>query len=118
MLATNGSSILDRAEMLERCGGDKALLAEIAGIFLSEYPSLLQQIQAALTDRDAHRLERAAHTLKGAVSNFGAPFATQAAFELEQLGRQRRFEGAEEAVAHLEAELSALHPVLAELSAY
>ena len=36
--------------------------------FLTEYPCLIDEIRAAVGSRDAKRLERAAHSLKGAVS--------------------------------------------------
>ena len=92
---------LNRALALERVGGDEDLLREIAGLFLQDYPSLICQIQKALAESDARNLERAAHSLKGSVANFGSEAAYQAALDLEQIGRSNKLDGAEDAYARL-----------------
>src|SRR5712691_8641718 len=66
---------LDRATLMERLEGDAGLLAEMVGLFLQDYPRLLAAMREAAARGDAKSLERAAHTLKGAVSNFAAPAA-------------------------------------------
>lgn len=104
--------LLDRCAVLDRVGGDEDLLHEITTIFLSEYPELLDDIRDAIAASDARKLERSAHSLKGAVSNFGAHAATQAAYRLEDLGRHNRLECAAVALAELETQLSALEPAL------
>ena len=78
--------LVDRAAVLDRVGGDEELLREITCIFLTEYPRLIDEIRSAVDSRDAKRLERAAHSLKGSVSNFGAQAATEAAYRLEIIG--------------------------------
>ena len=74
---------LDRSLALSRVGGDVELLQEIAQLFLEDAPNMLAAIDLALRSGDAHALERAAHSLKGSVSNFGAQCAYEAAFSLE-----------------------------------
>ena len=49
---------LDHAVVLERLGGDEALLQEVAQLFLEEYPALMSEICAAAQDGDARRVER------------------------------------------------------------
>src|SRR5256712_231047 len=105
---------LDRATLMERLEGDAGLLAEMVGLFLQDYPRLLAAMREAVARGDAKSLERAAHTLKGAVSNFAAPAATAAALRLEQMGRQANLTQAEEAFAALEAELDRLKSLLAQ----
>src|SRR5437899_42983 len=105
---------LDRATLMERLEGDAGLLAELVGLFLQDYPRLLTAMREAVARGDAKLLERAAHTLKGAVSNFAAPAATAAALRLEQMGRQANLTQAEEALAALEAELDRLKGLLAQ----
>ncbi|PYU10577.1 MAG: hypothetical protein DMG29_17240 [Acidobacteria bacterium] len=105
---------LDRATLMERLEGDAGLLAEMVGLFLQDYPRLLAAMREAVARGDAKSLERAAHTLKGAVSNFAAPAATAAALRLELMGRQANLTQAEEALAALEAELDRLKSLLAE----
>ena len=80
-------SVLDRAELLARVDGDRALLLEIVRLFVQERPALLGGMEAALAAGDAPELERSAHTAKGAFGNLSAPLAQQAAVELELLAR-------------------------------
>jgi HPt (histidine-containing phosphotransfer) domain-containing protein len=101
--------------VLDRVGGDEELLQEIAAIFLAEYPVLLTEIRDAVRSTDPQRLERAAHTLKGSVSNFGADSVTRAALSLEQIGRRGEMESAANALLALEAQLQVLDPALNEL---
>ena len=106
---------LDRAAVLDRLGGDAALLREITAIFLTEYPDLLRQIRNAIEEGDAGKVERAAHALKGAVSNFAFAPATQAALELELIGRQGRLAEAAPAFDALLGQFRDLEPLLATL---
>jgi HPt (histidine-containing phosphotransfer) domain-containing protein len=107
---------LDRAAALERIGGDAALLAEVAGLFLQEYPVLLAQIHSAHTSGNAQQMERAAHSLKGSVATFGAARAAHAAFAVERLGRAGELAAADDAITQLEAELARVRPELEELA--
>jgi two-component system, sensor histidine kinase and response regulator len=113
---TSAQEILDRAVILDRVGGDEDLLREITGIFLEEYPSLIEEIRMAVGGGDARRLERAAHTLKGSVSNFGAQQATQAAYRLETMGRQGQLQHSDSAFEDLVTRFEELHPVLEQLA--
>jgi two-component system sensor histidine kinase/response regulator len=108
--------LLDRSAALERIGGDEELLREIAGLFLAEYPTLMQDIRLALESGDAEALERNAHSLKGSVANFEARPAVEAALTLEAMGRTRNLDRAPTALIELEAVLRALHPELISLS--
>jgi two-component system sensor histidine kinase/response regulator len=111
-----GAAVVDRVALLDRVGGDEDLLREITSIFLSEYPSLLLEIRTALGEQDAKRLERAAHSLKGSVANFGAPGATQASLRLEILGREGTLEEAARAMDDLLSQFQQLHPILERLA--
>src|SRR5205814_2153741 len=52
--------------VLARLGGDQTLLQEISQLFIEDAPVRLRQIRAALDERDAQGLQRAAHGFKGA----------------------------------------------------
>jgi two-component system, sensor histidine kinase and response regulator len=106
---------LDKTLALERLGGDEQLLGEIAGLFLSDYPSLMAQIRDAVARRDAGALHHAAHTLKGSVANFCAQEPFESAYKLERLGRSADLSGAEETLAALELQLRVLEPLLVAL---
>jgi HPt (histidine-containing phosphotransfer) domain-containing protein len=107
--------VFDKQVALSRVGGDTDLLKEIAQLFLEDYPKSLADLHAALNDGDAKRMERAAHGLKGAVSNFGAAPAVEAAFQLETLGRAREMTDVEKVLQTLEQALAELRPELEAL---
>ncbi|MBM3784230.1 MAG: Hpt domain-containing protein [Acidobacteria bacterium] len=107
---------LDCAVALDRLGGDEELLREVAKLFLEEYPSLMSEIRNAAICRDASALERAAHSMKGSVSNFGAEGVYRAAAALEQLGRAGQMTSVEDCIDKLAGALAHIHPALVELS--
>ncbi|MGH7225115.1 MAG: response regulator, partial [Gemmataceae bacterium] len=107
--------VLDRDEIHERVGGDMDLLRELIELFLTDCPRLWQNIRDALAQGDAHKLSRAAHTLKGSIGNFGAHAACEAAQQLELLAGEGDLTHAVEAVQKLEIEMERLKPVLREL---
>jgi PAS domain S-box-containing protein len=109
------NAVLDRAELLARVDGDRALLVELVRIFIEERPALLGSMEQALRDGNAQELARAAHKAKGAFGNLSAPLAEQAASELELLARPGELALATDVflrlklqVERLEAELRAL----------
>ncbi len=109
-------AVFDREEALERVDNDKELLREIIALFEEECPQLLDAIRRAIAEKDSDALQHSAHTLKGSVGNFAARAAFDAAFKLEQMGKERRWEGAEQALADLEREIERLLPALKELA--
>jgi hypothetical protein len=106
---------LDIAAALDRVDGDRQLLSEIAGIFLTDVPAMVQNIRAALAASDPAALARAAHRVKGSVLTFAAGPASEAALALEQLGRAGTLEGAEGLGRTLERELERLSESLKPL---
>lgn len=107
---------LDCAVALERLGGDEELLREVAGLFLDEYPMLMETLRTAAESRDADALQRAAHSMKGSVSNFGADGVYQAAFVLEQMGRTGELGSLEPRIEELASALENIHPALVALA--
>jgi two-component system, sensor histidine kinase and response regulator len=107
---------LDCAVALERLGGDEELLREVAGLFLDEYPILMNEIRTAAIARDADALQRAAHSMKGSVSNFGADGVYQAAFTLEKMGRAGDLDTLEPCIDRLACALENIHPALVMLA--
>src|SRR5437667_3551138 len=101
---------IDRTATLALVGGNREFLRELVQIFLEDYPPLVDEIRAAAAARDAERLRRAAHTLRGLVGNFGARAAFEAAGTLEAMGRSGNVAGAPEACKGLEERVRALPP--------
>ena len=110
--ATLAPFFWNRAEALERLGGDEALLRELCGIFLEEYPQLLWNLRKAIEEGDASSVMRAAHSLKGEVGYLGAAEASQAAQQLEDMGAENNLTGASETLIVLEREICGLHSAM------
>jgi two-component system sensor histidine kinase/response regulator len=127
LVASSGSSdkketpaqllVLDHDEIQERVGGDLKLLHELIDLFFADCPRMWQNIRDALSQGDAVKLNRAAHTLKGSIGVLGAQSAREAAERVEQLARTGDLAQAAEAVSQLEVELERLKPVLLSLDA-
>lgn len=107
--------VIDLEVALARVGGDQELLRELAGLFLEEAPRMLAEIEKATARRDGKAVESAAHGLKGSAANFGAQATVEAAFRLEQLGREHKQTEFASALATLQVQLSSLNQQLSVL---
>ena len=81
--ASEECMIFDRAGVLKRLGGDGDFLKELFNMCLREMPRQIAALKDALACRDAKRLEREAHSLKGAADNIGAMGLKAAALDME-----------------------------------
>jgi HPt (histidine-containing phosphotransfer) domain-containing protein len=100
------------SKALEVVDGDIELFRDIANLFLENLPDSVARVREAIKMADGHALERAAHSLKGSVSNFGAKRAFEAAYRLEVLGREGRLPEAEDALTGLDEELKGFRSAL------
>jgi two-component system, sensor histidine kinase and response regulator len=107
---------IDSASALARLEGDVELLKELVALFLTDLPEMLTSLREAVTAGDANAIERAAHRLKGAVSNFAAQPAFEAVLKLEVSGRDGRLTNTELDFGELEREIHRLKLAMAELS--
>jgi PAS domain S-box-containing protein len=105
----------DLNQVMDRVDGDEGLLRELVELFLDESPKLAAAIRESIERQDGPALERAAHTLKGATSNFSANGAIEAAQRLELMGRRGDFAQAAEIWNQLERELGRLQDELTGL---
>ena len=103
-------------QALASVDGDMDLFREVVLLFLEECPKTMAGIHAAIVERDAYRLNRSAHALKGSVANFGARTAFEAALKLEIMGRNGNLALAGEAFAGLTEEMARLKEALEKLS--
>jgi len=96
----------ERIEMLrELDDGDGELMATLAREYERDSERQLTSMRQALTDADAHSLERAAHTLKGASANLGATHLAELCARLQELGHAEELDGAAALVAAAVTEL-------------
>lgn len=106
---------LDRAGVLQRVGGDRALLAELVEVFRKNCPDQLSELREAITDGDSHRVELTSHALRGALSNLGAMSASESAMRLEEMARSANLTGADSERVHLEREIVRAEEALSTL---
>jgi PAS domain S-box-containing protein len=107
---------LDYSAALARVGGDADLLRELAGMFLVEYPKLMEETRTALARQDAAAACNSAHQLKGLLAQFGAETARQAAYGVEQPARQGDLATTNRNMQVLEAAMRRIHPELAKVA--
>jgi two-component system sensor histidine kinase/response regulator len=106
----------NRTEALDRIGGDEELLRDLCQIFLEESPKLLEKLRQAVAAGDSDAVMRAAHSLKGESSYLGADGTSQAARQLEEMGRNQDLSLASDTLAVLEREIASLHHDLRDLA--
>jgi CheY-like chemotaxis protein/HPt (histidine-containing phosphotransfer) domain-containing protein len=99
---------VDHPALLAQVGDDVELLRDIVNLFIEDYPRGLSQIRDAVARKDGQMLERAAHALRGAISNFHAKSVVEAARRLEDMGRAGNMIHAVEALSNLETDLADL----------
>jgi len=107
------SNIYDHDGSLCRMGNDPELFREMAALLRSDAPALLEAIHSAYSVGDSSRMQRAAHTLKGLASNFGAERAVAAAASLERLAKLNQTAIVPAALTELEESLDELIAALA-----
>lgn len=99
---------IDWPAAIEAVGGNVANLLSLTDVFRRECPMLMEQIERAISEKDAKTLRRAAHTLKGSAALFAAGDTAARAKELESMGRDARFDGAPEAFDQLSSAVKRL----------
>lgn len=100
------SNVLDAVALLERVAHDIDLLRDLVELFGEQYPELLQSIGEAIQQGSFLELQKQSHKLKGSLLQFSARRAAEMAEELEEMGKARKLEGAKEAVAKLQVEVT------------
>ena len=86
--------------------GGNDFLRELIEIYLQDVPARLGEIDQGLAAPDAVVVARAAHTIKGSSSNFGARRLADAAHEVERHGKAGDLAAAAAGVAPLRAEFA------------
>ncbi|MFC1827979.1 response regulator, partial [Thermodesulfobacteriota bacterium] len=106
---------INKEALLSAFEHDWNFLKEIVDMFISDYPSMITNIQEAVALADGEKLHRAAHAIKGMLRNFQAEAAAQIAMDLEKMGQDGAFEDAARACETLDAELTKLENALLDI---
>lgn len=104
--------IFNESEFREQMCDDGELMVEIIDLYLSESAKQRKQMGAALDAGDLTALSRLAHTIKGSLASLHTPRARACAQTVELAARSGKGPESASALVALEAELTALEPVL------
>jgi CheY-like chemotaxis protein len=104
--------IFDKKALWDMYGQNRDVLTDLVNMYFTDIPAMLAEVKKAVAARDSHALDDTAHALKGAVAAFEANPAREAAFVLERMGKEARFEVVEEALSKLETEIQRLDTAL------
>ncbi|MBN2169698.1 MAG: PAS domain S-box protein [Candidatus Krumholzibacteriota bacterium] len=98
-------AIFERADFLDRLGGDEELLEELVAFFITETPNQVEALRQAILEGDREAVTRLAHTLKGSSANVGAAQVRRIAAVMEADGREDRLGGMTARLRELEKAL-------------
>jgi len=80
-------SLLAIEETLDRLSGDRELMVSLFELYQSDAPTKIQEIEIAMTAGDFFRVERLAHSVKGASATVGAAQVLVLAADLEKAAK-------------------------------
>jgi HPt (histidine-containing phosphotransfer) domain-containing protein len=90
--------------LLSQLAGDEDLAREMVALFISECPRMRRALVDAFASGSPDAVRRAAHSFKGAVSNFSDDGLTATARQLEQTAAEGRLDDAATLFERLEQE--------------
>ena len=93
---------------VSRLDGDELLARELVALFLVECPRMMAAVRDGVQHGTADDVRRAAHALKGSMSNFTDQAPVTTASALEQHGAAGRLTDAAATLAQLEREVADL----------
>jgi HPt (histidine-containing phosphotransfer) domain-containing protein len=103
---------INRKALSERLDEDFALFQELAQLFFSDSPKLLSAIEDAIRNKNGEKIGKASHTMKGAVANFSAEKAFNAALSLEKIGKSNELDKVDTAFKSLSEEIENMRRAL------
>jgi CheY-like chemotaxis protein len=101
--------------LLDSVMGDRALLVEMAELWLADSAKQENQIRSGLDSGDAIMIQRAAHSLKGSVGTFQASAAQDAANQLEMSAKNADLARARKAFERVLAQIDLVRQDLRQL---
>ena len=99
--------VFDRDDLLQRLGGEEAMLGHFIGMFTRLTAGYLTALREALADGDPGMVGIKAHTIKGASANISAVRMRELAASIEDLANAGNLELTPELLANLEQEFAA-----------
>jgi HPt (histidine-containing phosphotransfer) domain-containing protein len=100
--------VLDRVAAVRSMGGDESMFETFIDLFIEDSANQIAVMEDAIAEDDAERLERAAHSLKGAAATMHAERIREVADRLEMMSHDKAISDAGAVLTCLLHELSAL----------
>lgn len=105
--AETPQTCFNRAELLERLGGNEALLPKFITMFIDSLADPLQKLIGAVESGNCTDVHRLAHMIKGSAANIGAPLIAAAAEALDDMGKKGELHDAPTQLQELEQQCRA-----------
>jgi len=112
------SAAVDSTLLLKAFDGDWRFLQEIVGVFLSDYPRLMDDLRRADAEGDGDLLLRSAHSLRGMLRNFQADAAADVAAEIEAKAKAENFDDVPAKIEQLTDRISEVDKILRSMAAH
>lgn len=109
--------VFDRQAALRRTLGKVEILNDMARMFISDSPVVLERMRLAIASGDAKSLGGEAHRIKGSAGIFDARAVVDQASRLEAIGRSGDLTDAHACLAQFECDLGALSSSLQDMVA-
>lgn len=103
-----GQPPLDVEGALEIALGDRDFLKELIDLFVRESDPAIDRLSRAVQAREADTVMKIAHSLKSSSGNLRADLIRDFAFQLEQMGRSQKLDGAQQVFNDLHHEYQRL----------
>jgi len=114
MISSPNGLPVDFESALVHFSGDRDFMMEMFKQYKDQLNERVTEIHSALKDRDANRLARLAHNLKGVSLNFSADRLANITIHLEEICKREDLTDAHNLVAQLEAEAHRVRDYLSE----
>ena len=102
------NQVFDKAGMLTRLMDDEDLARTVIEGFLVDIPRQIEALKDYLEAGDVPRVERQAHTIKGASANVGGTALSMLAFEMEKAGKTSDLETVKALLPKLDTQFTQL----------
>jgi HPt (histidine-containing phosphotransfer) domain-containing protein len=103
---------MNKAEALDRVGGDEAFLRELLDMYAAEYAEKTGAMENAIRAADFRAIRDLGHGLKGSSANLSLLRLQDAAFDMETAGLEMNLAGALKALNRLGHEYGRLKDYL------
>ncbi|KIH77415.1 HPt (histidine-containing phosphotransfer) domain-containing protein [Geoalkalibacter ferrihydriticus] len=104
---------VDLTDLIEDLGSQKSVISSLIEQFNIDCPRYVRTLNEAICQKDGAKIEKTAHSMKSLLGIFQALQAYALAEEVEQRGRENKFEGIDALAVELNQEVERVQTYLA-----